>query len=114
MERGHSERSEESPQLLYQGTAEILPSLHSGPPAAPLDDSSLCTGPATLLVFLSTAAGTGIISPRARVRFRSLSTLPNHLHYVSRRAALPEFGSHELHVRIDVLKEQLISGTQIV
>jgi hypothetical protein len=105
MERCHSERSEESPQLLYQGTAEILPSLHSGPPAAPQDDSSLRIGPAALLVFLSTAAGTGIIPPRARVRFGSLSTLSQHLHDIRRRTALPEFGRHELNVRVDVFKE---------
>ena len=48
------------------------------------------------------------------MRFSSLSTLSQHLHDIRRRAALPEFGSHELHVRIDVFKEQLISGTQIV
>jgi hypothetical protein len=37
-----------------------------------------------------------------------------HLHDIGRRPALPEFGSHELHVGVDMLEEQPVAGTQII
>ena len=36
------------------------------------------------------------------------------LHHIGRWAALPEFGGHELHVRVDTFEEQLIASTQVI
>ena len=102
------------PERMYHHPSVVILHEENLPPDAFGTALRLRVGPATLLVFLSTAAGAGIIPSREGVRFRSLSRPSKHPHDIRWRTALPEFRSHEPHVRVDVFKEELISCTQII
>ena len=49
-----------------------------------------------------------------RAQFRSLSVRFEQMHDIGWWAALAEFGSHELHMGVDMFEEQLVAGAEVI